>query len=92
MHTQIHFADDEEIIDIKGRVGDFGYFGTHTVITRLTFVTNKKTYGPYGKHNGAGFFIPTGTDFSLAVSKGKIIGFYGKHGIYLDNIGVVLRS
>ncbi|KAK1422518.1 hypothetical protein QVD17_25695 [Tagetes erecta] len=90
--TEVRFAYDEEIINIKGRVGGFGYFGTHTVITSLTFVTNRATYGPYGNHNGAGFFIPEGIDFSLPLSKGRIIGFYGKSSIYLENFGVVLSS
>ncbi|XP_076897250.1 horcolin-like [Bidens hawaiensis] len=78
--TQVHFGKDEVITNISGSVGTFEGC---TVITSLIFVTNTNTYGPYGTCKG--------TDhFSVPVTKGKIIGFYGRHGIYLDSIGVVL--
>ncbi|KAF5784291.1 putative jacalin-like lectin domain-containing protein [Helianthus annuus] len=69
----------EEIIRISGR---YGVFDGTTVITSLTFKTNRNTYGQYGTDGG--------TDFSLPITKGRIIGFYGMHGSLLDNIGVIL--
>ncbi|KAK1412852.1 hypothetical protein QVD17_34406 [Tagetes erecta] len=79
MLHEIPLEMDEEIIKISGR---FGAFQNNIVVISLTFVTNKKTYGQYGTDGG--------TDFSLPVDKGKIIGFYGKCSGFLDSIGVVL--
>ncbi|KAJ0786530.1 putative jacalin-like lectin domain-containing protein [Helianthus annuus] len=76
---QIDIADNEEIIKISGKVGTFE---NKTLITQLTLMTNKHTYGPYGTNGG--------TDFSFPIAKGKVIGFFGRYGAYLDAIGVVL--
>nr|BAE95375.1 lectin [Cycas revoluta]BAV72209.1 lectin [Cycas revoluta] len=51
------------------------------VITSLTFETNLKRYGPYGKAGGKHFESGPAGD-------GKIVGFYGRSGDYLDAIGV----
>lgn len=61
-----------------------GYYGrTHewgpVLIRSLTFKSNKKTYGPFGNEEG--------TSFSIPMSGGKIVGFYGKCGWFLDSIG-----
>ncbi|KAI7729742.1 hypothetical protein M8C21_020392 [Ambrosia artemisiifolia] len=72
-------ADDEEFIEIRGQVGNFENLN---LVTQLTFVTNKNTYGPYGTNEG--------TNFSCPIAKGKVIGFFGRYGAYLDAIGVVI--
>ncbi|MFS7913619.1 putative jacalin-like lectin domain-containing protein [Helianthus anomalus] len=77
--STIDIADDEEIIEINGKVGTFENLN---LVTQLTFVTNKQTYGPYGTNGG--------TDFSCPIAKGKVVGFFGRYGAYLDAIGVVL--
>ncbi|KAJ0786532.1 putative jacalin-like lectin domain-containing protein [Helianthus annuus] len=77
--NQIDIADDEEIIEINGKVATFENLN---LVTQLTFVTNKQTYGPYGTNGG--------TDFSCPIAKGKVVGFFGRYGAYLDAIGVVL--
>ncbi|XP_021600814.2 jacalin-related lectin 3 isoform X2 [Manihot esculenta] len=63
-----------------------GYHGSltgdesHNVIKSLTFYTNKGKYGPYG--------VETGTFFTTTKTEGKIVGFHGRSGCYLNSIGV----
>lgn len=79
--TQVTFADDEDLIQVSGTVGSFN---GATVITSLSFHTNiGKTYGPYGQGGG--------TSFSLPVTKGKYMGFFGNYTDYLTSIGVILQ-
>lgn len=68
-----------------------GYHGSLTgdetkggVINSLTFYTNKGKYGPYGEETGA-FFTSTNAE-------GKIVGFHGRSGVYLNAIGVHLQQ
>ena len=51
-----------------------------TVVRSLTFHTNKRTYGPYGDEYG--------TYFSTSFTNGRIVGFHGREGWYIDGIGV----
>lgn len=54
------------------------------VITRsLTFESNMRSYGPFGVEQGANFSFP--------MTGGKIVGFHGKSGWFLDAIGVYLK-
>ena len=77
--SQIPFGDDENII---GFSGTFGPYQGITVITSLSFETNKNVYGPFGT---------MGKDnFSLPLTKGKFGGFFGRNGIFVDSIGAVL--
>uniref|UniRef100_A0A0E0JPE6 Jacalin-type lectin domain-containing protein n=1 Tax=Oryza punctata TaxID=4537 RepID=A0A0E0JPE6_ORYPU len=62
-----------------------GYFGStmimgSTVIKSLTFHTTKKSHGPFGDE--------TGTFFSSCLTEGRIVGFHGRDGWYIDSIGV----
>nr|AAL84817.1 tuber agglutinin [Helianthus tuberosus] len=75
----ITFADDE---DITGISGTFGAYYQMTVVTSLTFQTNKKVYGPFG--------TVAGSRFSLPLTKGKFAGFFGNSGDVLDSIGGVV--
>lgn len=52
------------------------------VVTSLTFVTNKNVYGPYGKERGQRF---------ESLSGGKVMGFFGKSGTLLDQLGVLYQ-
>ncbi|KAG8388372.1 hypothetical protein BUALT_Bualt02G0119100 [Buddleja alternifolia] len=49
------------------------------VIRSLTFKTNQKTFGPYG--------VEEGTPFSFSMEGGKVVGFKGRSGWYMDAIG-----
>ncbi|XP_047324380.1 jacalin-related lectin 3 isoform X2 [Impatiens glandulifera] len=51
-----------------------------TIIKSLTFHTTKARYGPYGDEQGE--------SFSTNIREGKIVGFYGRKGWFLDAIGV----
>ena len=51
-----------------------------TVIKSLTFHTTKTVHGPYGDEYG--------TFFSSCLTEGRVVGFHGREGWYLDGIGV----
>lgn len=50
------------------------------IIQSLTFHTNRKKHGPFGKEMGKFFWYPS--------TGSRIIGFYGTHGKTLNSIGV----
>lgn len=55
-------------------------YGTE-VVTSVTFITNKRSYGPYGHERGTRFESP-----------GKeVVGFYGRSGALLDRLGVLMK-
>lgn len=59
--------------------------GGSSVIRSLTFKTNRRTFGPYG--------VEVGTPFSFSAEReGRIIGFKGRSGWYIDEIGFYLSS
>jgi hypothetical protein len=51
-----------------------------TVIKSITFHTTKKSHGPFGDEHG--------TFFSSCLTDGRIVGFHGRGGWYIDSIGV----
>lgn len=55
--------------------------GPVTTISSITFKSNIKTYGPYGSH---------AKDHERFKSDiGKVVGFFGRSGMCLDQIGVL---
>nr|TKS10118.1 hypothetical protein D5086_0000087040 [Populus alba] len=58
--------------------------GKGGVIKSLTFHTNKARYGPYGEE--------TGTFLTSSKTGGKIVGFHGRSGCYLNAIRVHLQQ
>ncbi|KAK9113048.1 hypothetical protein Scep_020567 [Stephania cephalantha] len=48
------------------------------------FQSNKRSYGAYG--------VQQGTHFSFSMDGGKIVGFHGKAGWFIDSIGLHLKS
>ncbi|PSS31309.1 Jacalin-related lectin like [Actinidia chinensis var. chinensis] len=73
---------DEFLTSIHGHYGSINEWGP-VFVRSLTFESNKKIYGPYG--------IEQGTYFSFPMTGGKIVGFHGKCGWYLDAIGAYLE-
>jgi len=67
---QVRFVRGEEIVTVEGRSGKY--------VDQLTFVTNKKTYGPYGGNGGK--------EFQEGQLDG-VGGFFGRSGKYLDQVG-----
>ncbi|XP_042480610.1 jacalin-related lectin 3-like [Macadamia integrifolia] len=65
-----------------------GYYGPNPgdacakVIRSLTFFTNRARYGPYGEEIGTFFSSST---------EGRVVGFHGRSGCYLDAIGVHMQ-
>uniref|UniRef100_J3M8Q2 Jacalin-type lectin domain-containing protein n=1 Tax=Oryza brachyantha TaxID=4533 RepID=J3M8Q2_ORYBR len=73
---------DEFLVSVSGYYGSV--CGTPVIIRSLTFQSNRSMYGPFGTEDG--------TPFSLPVSSGKIIGFHGRSGSYLNSIGFYLKQ
>ncbi|XP_050366078.1 jacalin-related lectin 3 [Argentina anserina] len=74
---------EEFLTSVHGHYGKISDWGAVSVRS-LTFISNKRSYGPFGMEQG--------TYFSLPVTPGnKIVGFHGKSGWYLDAIGAYLK-
>ncbi|KAG6598470.1 Pentatricopeptide repeat-containing protein, partial [Cucurbita argyrosperma subsp. sororia] len=73
---------DEYLTMIRGHYGSFVSFDK-VYVRSLTFMSNKRKFGPYG--------VELGTIFSFPATEGKIVGFHGRSGLYLDAIGVYLK-
>ncbi|KAI3781594.1 hypothetical protein L2E82_11612 [Cichorium intybus] len=83
--SEVTFTWDEEITAINGTIDvSRGTFAGYTIISSITFVTNKRTYGPYGNVRGTLFTVPWDKD--------SFAGFFGRCGYYIDAIGVYLKA
>ncbi|KAD7477746.1 hypothetical protein E3N88_00882 [Mikania micrantha] len=83
--SEVTFDQNEEIIAINGTVAlSRGDGDGQAVIASISFVTNKKSYGPFGNVRGRPFTLPW--------DDGSFAGFYGLCGWYIDSIGVYLKS
>lgn len=67
-------------MQVKGTAGKVS--GRESV-TSLTFVTNQRVLGPYGRVTGRAFESSLG---------GEVSGFFGRSGSRLDQIGVITKS
>lgn len=74
---------DEFLTSVHGHYGATNDRGS-VFVRSLTFQSNRKTYGPFG--------VEQGTYFSFPMTGGKIVGFHGRCGWYLDAIGIYLKS
>ncbi|KAL2892772.1 Jacalin-related lectin 3 [Bienertia sinuspersici] len=80
----IKFAYPNEVLTSISGYYDILVGDMHRMVIRsLTFHTNRAKYGPYGKN--------LGTYFSSANKEGKIVGFHGRSGAFLDAIGVHMQ-
>ena len=79
---QIVLEPHEYIKTVSGTVGTFG---DSIIVRSLEVITNLHTYGPFGKADSEQ------TPFELSAVNGKIIGFHGRSGSYLDAIGVYIQ-
>lgn len=81
---QIVFDYPSEILThVTGYHGPTMVMGPN-VIKSLTFYTTKTKYGPYGEEQG--------TPFSTYFKEGKIVGFHGRKGLFIDAIGVYVME
>lgn len=65
--------------------GYFGHVHEHgpVFVRSLTLESNKRMYGPFG--------VEQGTYFAFPKMQGRIVGFLGKSGWYLDSIGAYIE-
>ncbi|XP_075088651.1 agglutinin-like isoform X1 [Nicotiana tabacum] len=73
-------GENELLIGIEGFYSPVDDNGGLDAIRQIAFYTNKGKYGPYGTE--------IGTYFSSSAARGKIVGFHGKSGVFLNAIGV----
>ncbi|CAN1163505.1 Jacalin-related lectin 3 [Linum perenne] len=77
---KIMFDYPQEVLThIIGTYGPLMYMGPN-IIKSLTFYTNKGKHGPFGDEHGPSFFSK--------MNQGRIVGFHGREGFFLDGIGV----
>lgn len=69
----------EILTHVTGHFGPAMIMGP-TVIKSIMFHTTKKNHGPFGDEHG--------TFFSSCLTEGRIVGFHGRGGWYIDSIGV----
>ncbi|KAK9069866.1 hypothetical protein SSX86_010262 [Deinandra increscens subsp. villosa] len=80
--SEVIFDFDEEIV---GVVGSIDTRDGDTIVSSLSFITNKRTHGPFGQSSESMFSIP--------LDKGSSIGgFYGIAESYIDGIGVFVKG
>ncbi|KAH7565665.1 hypothetical protein JRO89_XS09G0241900 [Xanthoceras sorbifolium] len=76
---ELEHCSCENLIGISGFYGPLDGNCCLEVVHSISFYTNKGKYGPFGTE--------IGTFFNTTVSNGKVVGFHGKSGEYLDAIG-----
>ncbi|KAI9071821.1 hypothetical protein K1719_046215 [Acacia pycnantha] len=72
----------EYLISISGNYGDYSGL---LVIKSLSFITNLKTYGPFGTTSG------NDTPFSIPIADSVVVGFHGRAGYYVDALGIFVE-
>ncbi|XP_051222744.1 horcolin-like [Lolium perenne] len=78
--SEICLEPEEYLTCVKGHIGHYdGWF----IVKSLTFVTNLRTFGRYGKAEGLPFQLPA--------AGGRIVGFHGRSGSLLDSLGTYVR-
>ncbi|KAI3514820.1 hypothetical protein L1887_13551 [Cichorium endivia] len=83
--SEVIFDENEEINSINGTIAlSKGHCPGHRIITSISFLTNKKTHGPYGNIRGE--------LFTVSFEDGSFAGLYGLAGAYIDSIGVYLKT
>nr|XP_025877485.1 mannose/glucose-specific lectin-like [Oryza sativa Japonica Group] len=81
-HT-VKFGSSEFLVRVFGTIGPFR--ASRCVVTSVTFVTNVRSYGPFGQGGGTPFDVPM-------QSNGKIVGFFGHARSYVEALGVYVRT
>ncbi|PNT68464.1 jacalin-related lectin 19 isoform X1 [Brachypodium distachyon] len=73
---------DEHFTSVTGHYGDLD--GGLSVVRSLTFVSNRRSFGPFGKEEGVPFALPA--------CGGRILGFHARSGTHLHAIGTYVRT
>ncbi|KAM0855051.1 hypothetical protein ACQ4PT_050007 [Festuca glaucescens] len=78
----IHFDQSESVKEVSGTTATHE---GHIVVSSLTLLTNVRSYGLYGRRNGAPFSVPVGDTSS-------VVGFFVRAGRFIDAIGVYVHT
>ncbi|VAH71286.1 unnamed protein product [Triticum turgidum subsp. durum] len=78
--SEICLELDEYLIGVKGHLWNIS---DRLSVKSLTFISNRRTYGPYGKEAGAPFELPA--------LGGRIVGFHGRSDSYLNALGTYIK-
>ncbi|KAI3432051.1 uncharacterized protein J3R85_007720 [Psidium guajava] len=74
---------DEVLTSITGTCGPLMYMGPN-IIRSITFHTNRGKHGPFGEEQGP--------SFTSKSKEGKIVGFHGRSGLFIDAIGIHMKE
>lgn len=77
----IEFGSSEFLKEVSRT---FGPYEGSTVIRSINFITNKQTYGPFGRQEGTPFSVP-------AQNNSSVVGFFGRSGKYINAVGVYVQ-
>lgn len=81
---QVKFEYPNEVLNcISGYYNSIGGNTGQNVISSITLYTSRGKYGPIGEE--------LGTYFTSITTEGKVVGFHGRCGMYLDAIGVHMQ-
>ncbi|KAM0897451.1 hypothetical protein ACQ4PT_022555 [Festuca glaucescens] len=78
--SEICLESDEYLTGLKGHLI---HYSDIFMIRSLIFVSNRQTFGPYGKEQG----VP----FELLAAGGRIVGFHGRSRGYLHALGIYVK-
>uniref|UniRef100_A0A0D9X9Z4 Jacalin-type lectin domain-containing protein n=1 Tax=Leersia perrieri TaxID=77586 RepID=A0A0D9X9Z4_9ORYZ len=79
--SEICLQPGEYLTSVAGHYGRLD--GDLVVIRSLTFVSNMRSYGPFGEEDGVAFELPA--------AGGKILGFHARSGRRLDALGTYVK-
>ena len=68
---------------VLNRAGTQGIAYKLTLVTSLTLITNKRSYGPYGKASGTSF---------QTHPNAQVLGFFGRCGWMVDQLGAFVAQ
>lgn len=81
---RVKFEYPNEVLNcISGYYNSIGGNTGQNVISSITLYTSRGKYGPIGEE--------LGTYFTSITTEGKVVGFHGRCGMYLDAIGVHMQ-
>ncbi|XP_047057778.1 jacalin-related lectin 3-like [Lolium rigidum] len=78
--SEICLESDEYLTGLKGHLI---HYNNVFMIRSLIFVSNRQTFGPYGKEDGVPFELPA--------AGGRIVGFHGRSKDYLNALGTYVK-
>ncbi|KAH7673903.1 Mannose-binding lectins domain-containing protein [Dioscorea alata] len=81
---RVKFEYPNEVLNcVSGYYNSIGGNTGQKVISSITLYTSRGKYGPIGEE--------LGTYFTSITTEGKVVGFHGRSGMYLDAIGVHMQ-